>query len=141
MLWLVYAILSALTDSCSKICDKIAVKQVDPALSATLYFTIEASILLIFNFIIKKNNNTSVSALSLHHLLFIVLAGLVGGLSWIFYFNALKHGPLTKVVITDYIGLLFTTGLGVVLLGEAVGMQQVAGATLITVGAILVAFA
>jgi transporter family protein len=140
MIWLVYAILSAFTDSCSKICDKIAVKHVDPALSATLYFTIEASILLIFNFLIKKNHNTSVSSLNLYHFFFIVLAGLVGGLSWIFYFNALKHGPLSKVIITDYIGLLFTTSLGVVILGETVGTQQVIGAALITFGAMLVAF-
>ena len=139
MLWLMYAILSAFSDSCSRLCDKVAIKEIDPTVTATLYFTIEAISLITFSLVCRKISLATIRSFNPSNLFFITLAGIIGSFSWIFYLTALKHGPLTKVAITDHMGLLFTTFLSTLLLGEILPARQLIGTILITIGSFLVA--
>jgi transporter family protein len=142
MIWLVYVLLSAFSASLSAIFDKIVIKEADSAITATIYAVITALFLIGFTAAFKKSSNgPSLQMLSSNSIIFILLSGTLYGLYWLFYLNALKHGPLTKVAITDTMSLLFTILLSTVLLGECLQLRQVLGAIFITIGAYLVAVA
>jgi bacterial/archaeal transporter family protein len=139
MTWFFYVLLSAITTSLSAIFDKVAIREADSTLTATIYAIITAVFLIGFSLLFKKIGNNNIQMLSLNSMFFILLSGTVYGLSWLFYLHALKHGPLTKVAITDTMSLLFTTLLSALLLGECLQMRQLIGAVFITIGTYLVA--
>ncbi len=141
MTWLIFVLLSALTTSLSSIFDKFAIKEADSTLAATLYAIITALFLIGFSLAFRKLNNGNINTLSIHSIFFILLSGTMYGLYWLFYLQALKHGPLGKVAITDTIGLLFTTLLSAIILGESLQIRQMIGAVFIMIGAYLVSVA
>lgn len=142
MIWLVYVLLSALLASLSAVFDKVVIRNADSTVTVTIYAVIAAVFLLGFSLAFKKiGPSNATSVLSGNNVLFILLSGTIYGLSWLFYATALKHGPVTKVAITDQMTLLFTVLLGGFLLGECLQLKQVIGTVLITIGAYLVAVA
>jgi uncharacterized membrane protein len=68
---------------------------------------------------------------------FVVLAGITGGLSWIFYIQALKYGPITHVVAIEPTNIVFTMLLCALLFGEW-NLHYFIGALLIVLGSCLV---
>jgi len=66
-----------------------------------------------------------------------VLSGIATGLSWICYFAALAHGPVSRVAPIDKLSFVLAMILGVVLLHESVKPTTVAGAVLILAGVLL----
>ena len=72
-------------------------------------------------------------------MLFIVLSGVAGALSWLFYFVALKYGKVAQVTSVDKFSVVLAAIIAVVFLGEALSWVSAAGIGLITAGIILVA--
>jgi transporter family protein len=70
-------------------------------------------------------------------LLFIILSGVAGAMSWLFYFIALKHGPVTGVAALDRLSVVFVLVFALLFLGQKFTWASAIGAALITVGAIL----
>jgi transporter family protein len=73
--------------------------------------------------------------------LFLILSGIATGLSWLFYFRALQIGEASKVVPIDKLSLVITILFAGIFLKEKITMQTLFGATLMTIGAIIIAFA
>lgn len=71
--------------------------------------------------------------------LFVVLSGVATGLSWLFYYRALKVGPASRVAPVDKLSVVFAMTLAAVFLGETVSWRAAAGGVLIAAGAILIA--
>ncbi|HHX39249.1 MAG TPA: EamA family transporter, partial [Armatimonadetes bacterium] len=63
--------------------------------------------------------------------------GIATGLSWIFYFAALKYGPVSRVAPIDKLSFVLAMALGVFVLGESVKPVTLAGALLIVAGVLL----
>ena len=72
-------------------------------------------------------------------LTFITLSGIAGALSWLCYFYALKKGPASGVAALDRLSVVFVLILSVIFLSQSLNIKTVAGAILITIGAILFA--
>ncbi|MGI6092949.1 MAG: EamA family transporter, partial [Negativicutes bacterium] len=70
---------------------------------------------------------------------FIVLSGVAGALSWLFYFLALKFGKVAQVAPIDKLSVVLATVLAVIFLGEKISFLNGIGVALIAAGAILVA--
>ncbi len=70
---------------------------------------------------------------------FIVLSGLAGALSWLFYFLALQYGKVAQVAPIDKLSVVLATILAVLFLGEKISFLNGVGVALIAAGAILVA--
>jgi transporter family protein len=68
----------------------------------------------------------------------IVLAGVAGALSWLFYFAAIKYGFASGAAAIDRLSIVFVVFLAALFLGEALGWQSVLGAILIAGGAYLI---
>ena len=69
--------------------------------------------------------------------LFILLSGLAGAASWLFYFVALRDGPASGVAALDRTSVALVFILAVMFLGEAFTWKGAIGAILVVAGAIL----
>ena len=67
----------------------------------------------------------------------VILAGVCGGLSWIFVFRALQLAPNVKVAPIDKLSLPLAIILSVLILGEPVRGINWVGIALIVTGAFL----
>jgi len=137
--WLIYAILSAVTASLVAIFGKIGLQSIDTNTATAVRAVIMAVFLIIV--IILQGKLDQVSTVFANHkaLLFIVMSGVAGALSWLFYFLAIKSGKVSQVVPIDRMSVIFALVLALLFLGEKVSLKVGIGAALMTAGAILVA--
>lgn len=138
-LWLVFALLSAIAASLVGIFGKIGLQSVD-ANAATAVRAIIMAIFLV-GVVIYQGNISLVSSIvgDKRTFGFIVLSGLAGALSWLFYFLALKYGNVAQVAPIDKLSVVLATILAVIFLGEKLSFLNGIGVALIAAGAILVA--
>ena len=60
-------------------------------------------------------------------LLFVALSGIAGATSWLFYFLALKYGPVSKVAPIDKLSVALVVIFGILFLHEKLSWQVVTG--------------
>ena len=70
--------------------------------------------------------------------MFLILSGCATGLSWLFYFKALKLADASKVAPVDKLSVVFTMVLAFLILGEQPSLKVVAGCALIFAGALAI---
>jgi transporter family protein len=136
--WLIYSILSALMAALVAIFGKMGLKNIDSTLATTIRSMVMATFLIITCISLKKFNNFSFESMILKDWILIILAGIAGALSWLFYFFALKSGDTTKVVAVDRMSLVFVAILAFIFLGENLKWQQMIGVIMMVGGAIMV---
>jgi len=78
-----------------------------------------------------------ISSIAGKPLVFIILSGIAGALSWLFYFFALKYGPASAVAAIDRTSVVFVLIFAVLFLAEKLTLNSAAGALLVAIGAIL----
>jgi bacterial/archaeal transporter family protein len=137
-LWLIFALLSAFFAALVAIFGKIGLANVDSNLATA----IRAIIMAIFLFLIVTIQGKLYEIPGFFSgskiFYFIVLSGIAGALSWLFYFLALKHGSVTKVVSIDRLSIVFAMVFAIIFLGEKVSLKNIGGVILIVIGAIVI---
>lgn len=137
--WLIYALLSALTAALVAIFGKIGLQHLD-ANTATAVRAVVMALFLVGVVVVQGKLSLVSSVLAdKKALLFVVLSGVAGALSWLFYFMAIKTGNVSRVAPIDKLSVVFAVLLAVVLFGEKVSLIAGAGVVLITAGALMVA--
>ena len=138
-LWLIYALLSAVTASFVAIFGKIGLKTVDPN-AATAIRSIVMAVFLFGVITVQGKLHLLPTIISNKRTFyFIICSGLAGAFSWLFYFLALKYGPVTKVAPIDKLSVVIAALLAILFLGEKINTLNLIGIGFITVGAIIVA--
>jgi len=137
-MYVLLALLSALTASLVAIFGKLGLKNVDPTIATTIRSLIMAGFLVIVSLFLKKFENFSLNLFTSKDWLLIILAGISGALSWLFYFWALKFGPASHVAVIDRLSLVFVILLSALILGEVFNLKVFLGMILIVIGAILI---
>lgn len=133
--WIIYALLSAFFAALVAIFGKIGLKGIDTTFATTLRSVIMAVFLVMTSLALGKLDfHTSLGGKALT---FIVLSGIAGALSWLFYFSALKNGPASGVAALDRLSVVFVLALALLFLGEHFTWKNGLGAFLIALGAIL----
>jgi len=138
MTWLIFAILSAIFAALVSILAKIGLKD----LNSNLATAIRTTVVLIFTWGIAfaQGLNKEIGNVTKSAWIFLILSGIATGLSWLFYFRALQMGEASKVMPIDkmsiVIGIIFA-----LFLGEKLSWLGIVGTVLISIGAILIAFA
>ncbi|MBN3217170.1 EamA family transporter [Pectobacterium polaris] len=137
--WLIYALLSAVCAAMVAIFGKIGLQNLDANTATAIRAVIMA--LFLVGVVVAQGKLALVSEIVANKkaLLFIVLSGVAGALSWLFYFVALKNGNVAQVAPIDKLSVVFAVVLAVILLGEKISLVAGAGVALISVGALLVA--
>ncbi|RFB31776.1 EamA family transporter [Brevibacillus sp. VP] len=138
--WLIFALLSALMAALVSIFGKIGLNQVDANTATAIRAVIMALFLLGVVLFEGKWNAIGEVIANKKALSFIVLSGVAGALSWLFYFVALKYGKVAQVGPIDKLSVVVAVGLAFVFLGERVSLIGGIGIGLIAVGTLLVAF-
>jgi len=138
MSYIILALLSALTASLVAIFGKLGLKNIDPTIATTIRSLIMAVFLVIVSLFLKRFENFSLNLFTSKDWLLIILAGISGALSWLFYFWALKFGPASHVAVIDRLSLVFVILLSALILGETFNLKVFVGMILIVLGAILI---
>ena len=114
--WLLYALLSAVAASFVAIFGKIGMKEVDSTLATDHPQRRDDDLsdcgLAIMGLVSK------LSTLSPRPLMMIILSGLAGTLSWLFYFRAIQVGSVSQVAPIDKLSMPLAVVLAVLLLRE-----------------------
>lgn len=137
--WLIYALLSAVCAAMVAIFGKIGLQNLDANTATAIRAVIMA--LFLVGVVVAQGKLALVGEIVANKkaLLFIVLSGVAGALSWLFYFVALKNGNVAQVAPIDKLSVVFAVVLAVILLGEKISLMAGAGVALISVGTLLVA--
>ena len=135
MIWIVYALLSAVFAAAVAIFAKIGLKNIDSTLATTIRALVMAIFLLGAAAVLQKFS--LIKTVSNQTLTFIIFSGVAGALSWLFYFLALKYGPVTGVAALDRLSVVFVVILAAIFLGEALTLKSVSGLILLVLGALL----
>jgi len=133
--WIIFSIFSAIFAALVAIFGKIGVKGID----STLATSVRAIIMAIFLVIVAGSLGkfSALSSIAGKPLAFIILSGVAGALSWLFYFLALKVGPASGVAAIDRTSVVFVLIFAVLFLTEKLTIKSAIGATMIALGAIL----
>jgi transporter family protein len=136
--WLIFALLSAIGAAFVAIFAKIGLQNIDANTSTMIRAVVMA--LFLIGVVLVEGKLSNVSPILSNHkaLMYIVLSGIAGALSWLFYFVALQTGPASKVFSIDKLSLLFVLIFSVLILGEKFDIKVGIGAALMALGAILV---
>lgn len=137
MSWIIYSFLAALAAAIVGVLSKIGIVGIDATVATTIrglsiaVFMGGAALLLgKFQGVMESSPKT---------ILFIVLTGIFGGLSWLWGFMALKAGgDATAVNAIDRLSLVFLLILAVLFLGESFTWAKFSGVLLIVLGTLLV---
>ncbi|WML47185.1 EamA family transporter [Neobacillus sp. PS3-34] len=139
MSWLIFAILSAVSAAFVSIFGKLGLQNID-ANTAT---AVRAIIMAIFLFgVVACEGNLSKIPLIISEkktFMFIVLSGVAGATSWLFYFLALKTGKVSQVAPIDKLSVVIATVFAIAFFGEKLSMVNGIGVGLIAIGVLLTA--
>jgi bacterial/archaeal transporter family protein len=138
-LWLIFALMSAVMASLVAIFGKIGLQGIDSNSATALRAIIMAVFLIIVIICQGKINNIQDIISNKKATTFIILSGISGALSWLFYFVALKVGKVSQVASIDKLSVVFAIILSVILLGEKISIVGGIGVSFIAIGAIMVA--
>ena len=117
---------------------KVGLKGVDPNLLTAVRGITMAIIVAVAALSFGKLNTQALASLSAKQWLFVLLSGVGGALSWIFFYHALASGPLVSVTVIDKLSLVLTALLAILFLHEAVTLQVILGLVLVMLGTLLV---
>jgi transporter family protein len=136
-LWLIYAILSAVAAAFVGIFGKMGMAKIDSSL-ATIVRSVAMTVFLV---LVGTSMRLwpKLPTLTGRALLAIVLSGVAGAVSWLFYFKAIQLSTVSKVAPIDKLSMPFAVILAVVLLGDRPNGWNWVGIALIVGGAYLAA--
>jgi bacterial/archaeal transporter family protein len=138
MNWLTWSLLSAFFAGLTAILAKIGVTGVDSNLATA----VRTGVVLVFAWGVSLATQPAAAVLawSGRTWLFLTLSGLATGCSWLCYFRALQIGDAAKVAPVDKLSVVFVLVLAALFLGEALTWKTALGGTLITAGAVVLAW-
>lgn len=137
-MWILYAFLAAAFAALVAIFGKIGLKGIDSTLATTVRGIIMAAFLVCVAFVLRKFDGFSIHSFTGREWVFIVLAGIAGALSWLFYFSALRTGSAGAVSAIDRTSIVLVVILAALFLGEAFTWKIGVGAIFIALGAFLI---
>lgn len=134
-MWFVFALLSAVFAALTSILAKVVIEGVNSNLATALRTFVVLAMAWGMVFITGTHNG--ITEISRKSWIFLILSGLATGASWLCYYKALQMGDVSKVVPIDKLSVVITLILAFVFLHEQFTVKSAIGATLITIGTII----
>lgn len=132
MLWLFFALGSALFAGLTAILAKIGVENVDSNLGTAIRTVVV--LLMAWLMVFISGEQKGIGKISLKSWVFLVLSGFATGGSWLCYYRALQDGPASVVVPIDKLSILVTIFFSGVVLKEKLSRLAAFGLLLIVLG-------
>ena len=137
--WLFYALLSAVSAAFVSIFGKVGLQGIDSNVATDVRAVIMAVFLIGVVFVQGNFSHLAEVLQDKKGLLFVALSGIAGATSWLFYFLALKYGPVSKVAPIDKLSVVFAVILAVILFGEKVTLVHARAIAMIAAGGLILA--
>lgn len=138
-MWIVFALLAALTSAIVVILSKAGVKNLDSSMA----FAIQAVMILIVSWsvVLIQGKQGGIANIDTRTWIFLGVAGIITGVSSLLSFRALKLGDASSVSPIERLSLVFAIIFAAIFLKERITWQVIAGAALMAAGAIIIAIA
>jgi transporter family protein len=130
--WIVYAILSMLFAGLTAVLAKYGLQNINPDLGLGIRTSVIFIVIVAINLIGDKLKD--LSQITSKQLIFLIASGLTTTFSWLFYYRAIKDGPVSYVAAIDKGSVVITLTLSFILLKEPVSPKVIIGAALILAG-------
>ena len=137
MEWFLLAVLSAFFAALVSIFAEIGLQGVDSTVATAARAIVMMLLLLIF--VVSIGKGPQLTQFTSKDMGFIILSGIAGALSWLFYFAALKLADASKVAPVDRASVLFVMVLAALFLGEKITLKTATAGILIFIGILLLA--
>ena len=136
-MWILFALLAALATAIVVTLSKAGIKNVDSSLA----FAIQSVLILLVSWgvVLFQGNLPDVTKIERRAWIYLLLAGVITCVSSLLSFRALKLGNASQVSSLDKVSLVFAIVLAVIFLKEKVNWQVILGASLMAIGAVLIA--
>jgi transporter family protein len=134
-MWWVYAVLSAIFAALTAIFAKVGMANVNSNLATAIRTVVV--LIMIWSIVLFRSEAKGILTLSKQNIIFLVISGVATGLSWMFYFKALKMADVSQVAPIDKLSLALTIILSVIFLGESLTLKTAIGALLIIGGTVV----
>lgn len=134
-MWILYALGSAVFAALTAITAKVGVSGINSNLATSIRTFVVLIISTGIVFSTKEFQN--ITSIPQKTWIFLVISGLMTGLSWLCYFKAIQIGETSRVVTIDKFSLVFVLLLSTIFLRETINFKMIFGCILITVGTIL----
>ena len=135
MLYIIFALLSALFAAITSILCKCGLKTADSDAATA----VRTAVVLVFSWAIVFITGAyhDIGSITGHSLLFLILSGCATGASWLFYFKALKYGDVNKVAPIDKSSVVLAMLMSFIFLGETLSIYKIAAMVLIAAGTLM----
>jgi bacterial/archaeal transporter family protein len=137
--WFFWAFLSAVFAGATALLAKVGVEGIDSNLATAIRTTVVVAFTWAIALSLERHH--AITEIGRRSWLFLVLSGICTGLSWLCYFRALQLGPASSVAPVDKLSVVFVIVGAWLLLGEKLTLLKAGAASLIAIGAAIMAFA
>lgn len=130
--WIIYALLSMGFAGLTSVLAKYGLQNIHPDLGLGIRTTTIFCIIMVINLIGSKYKDLSL--LTGKQTILLVVSGITTTLSWLFYYRAMKDGPVSYVAAIDKASIVITLALSFLLLKELVTPKIIIGGAMIFTG-------
>ena len=136
-MWIILALMSAAMAGLSAVVAKIGLKNVDSSAG----FAVQSVVIMVLSwaYVALTKGTPSLARLELKDWGYLALAGAISTAAYLFYFGSIKLGDVSRVAPIDSLSLVFSIVFAVIFLSEKLTPPVIVGATLMTVGALIIA--
>lgn len=138
-MWILFALLAAVSAAVVTVLSKAGIKNVD----SNLAFAIQAVVIILVSWgvVLVQGAAPQLKSIDGRSWTYLLIAGVVTTLSSLFTFRALKLGDASQVSPLERVSLVFAILFAALFLKEKITWQIIIGAVLMAAGAIIIAMA
>jgi len=136
-MWIILALLSAFITALIALVSKIGLAKVDSSLG----FAVQSVVTMIFavGYVALSGKGRDLTSIEGRAWPFLLGAGALSAVAYLFYFGAIKLGDVSRVAPLDRLSLVFSVILAAMFLSEKVNGPTIFGVSLMAIGALIVA--
>ena len=135
MMWIIFAIFSAVFAALSSILAKIGIDGVNSNLATAIRTVVV--VVMAWGMVFLTHAESGIREINSRSWIFLILSGLATGASWLCYYKALQIGEASKVVPIDKLSVVITLILAFAFLHEEFTIKSIIGCVLIAVGTLV----
>ena len=137
VVWLIFALLSAVFAAAASILAKIGITNVE----STAATAIRTCVVFVMAWLIVlcRREVKFVKELKGKEIIFLLLSGLATGASWLCYYYAIQQGQVSVVVPIDKLSILITVFFSLIVFKENLSVKAWIGLAFLTAGTVLMA--
>ncbi|MES2774578.1 MAG: EamA family transporter [Bacteroidota bacterium] len=136
-MWIVFALLAALTAAIVVVLSKAGLEKVDPNLGLAIQSVMILIVAWTATLLSGKIN--TIHTIEKKAWIYLIVAGILSAVSALLTFRALKMGNASMVAPLERVSLIFAIALAAIFLKERITWQIIVGAVLMAGGAIIIA--